>query len=163
MDLDSGCSPPDFLWQYPVDRALKPYGPIGGDHPTIKELIDHDPFCGIQPAPAEPVGNPDKVTVPDMKQALDNPSLGIKVIDVREADEYEIAKVDGVPLLPLSQINERFTELDPNQQYYLHCKAGVRSLKVLNFLRQQGFKYLKSVKGGITAWSEEIDSKVPRY
>ena len=86
---------------------------------------------------------------------------------MREADEYEIAKVDGVPLLPLSQINERFTErfteLDPNQQYYLHCKAGVRSLKALNFLRQQGFKYLKSVKGGITAWSEEIDSKVPRY
>ena len=81
----------------------------------------------------------------------------------------------GTPLLPLSQINERFTELDPNQQYYLHCKAGVRSLKALNFLRQQGFKYLKSVKGRekrrgrlaalrrITAWNEEIDSKVPQY
>ncbi len=148
-------------------RELKlrrdPACPICGDHPTIKELIDYDQFCGIQPAPAEPVGNPDEVTVQDMKKALDNPGLGIKVIDVREADEYEIAKVDGVPLLPLSQINERFTELDPNQQYYLHCKAGVRSLKALNFLRQQGFKYLRSVKGGITAWSEEIDSKVPRY
>ena len=70
---------------------------------------------------------------------------------------------DGVLSLPLSQINERFTELDPNQSYYIHCKAGVRSLKALNFLRQQGFKYLKSFKGGITAWSEEIDSKVPRY
>ena len=125
--------------------------------------------------PAEPVGNHDEVTVQDMKKALDNPGLGIKVIDVREADEYEIAKVDGVPLLPLSQINERFTELDPNQQYYLHCKAGVRSLKALNFPRQQGFKYLKSVKvrekrrgrlaalRRISAWSEEIDSKVPRY
>lgn len=56
---------------------------------------------GNQPAPAEPVGNPDEVTVQDMKKALDNPSLGIKVIDVREPDEYEIAKVDGVPLLPL--------------------------------------------------------------
>ncbi len=56
-------------------------------------------------------------------------------------------------LLPLSQINERFTEIDPNQQYYLHWKAGVRSLKALNCLRQQGFKFLKSVKGGITAWS----------
>ena len=55
------------------------------------------------------------------------------------------------------------TEPDPNTRYYLRCKAGVRSLKALNFLRQQGFKYLKSVKGGITAWSEEIDSKVPRY
>jgi len=98
-----------------------------------------------------------------MKQVLDNPGLGIKVIDVREADEYEIAKVDGVPLLPLSQINERFTELDPNTQYFLHCKAGVSSLKALNFLRQQGFKYHKSVKGGITAWSDEIDRNVPRY
>ncbi len=60
--------------------------------------------------------------------ALDNPDLGIKVTYVREPDEYEIAKVDGVPLLPLSQINERFTELDPNQQYYLHCKAGGGSI-----------------------------------
>ena len=98
-----------------------------------------------------------------MKRALDDPKLGIKVIDVREPDEYEIAHVDGVPLLPLSQIESRFTELDPNQSYYIHCKAGVRSLKALNFLRQQGFKHLKSVKGGITAWSEEIDSNVPRY
>ena len=67
-------------------------------------------------------------------------------------------------LLPdLSLIDDRFTELDPNQQYYLHCKAGVRSLKALNFLKQQGFKYVKSVKGGITAWSDEIDRNVPRY
>jgi adenylyltransferase/sulfurtransferase len=147
-------------------RELKlrrdPACPICGDHPTIKELIDYETFCGIVPEP-ENVGNPDEVTVQDMKQALDNPSLNIKVVDVREPDEYEIAKVDGVPLLPLSQLNERFTELDPNQQYYLHCKAGVRSMKALTFLRQQGFKYVKSVKGGITAWSDEIDRNVPRY
>ena len=68
-----------------------------------------------------------------------------------------------MPLLPLSQLQDRFTELDPNTQYYLHCKAGVRSLKALGFLRQQGFKYVKSVKGGITAWSDEIDRNVPRY
>jgi molybdopterin/thiamine biosynthesis adenylyltransferase/rhodanese-related sulfurtransferase len=148
-------------------RELKlrrdPQCPICGDNPTIKELIDYNQFCGIQPAPAEPVGNPDEVTVQDMKKALDDPKLGIKVIDVREADEYEIAKVDGVPLLPLSQLQQRFTELDPNSQYYIHCKVGVRSLNALNFLRQQGFKYLKSVKGGITAWSDEIDRNVPRY
>ncbi len=139
-----------------------PQCPICGDHPKITELIDYQQFCGIVPEP-EATGNPDEVTVQDMKRALDNPNLGIKVVDVREPDEYEIAKVDGVPLLPLSQLNERFTELDPNQQYYLHCKAGVRSLKALGFLRQQGFKYVKSVKGGITAWSDEIDRNVPRY
>ena len=147
-------------------RELKlrrdPACPVCGENPTIKELIDYEVFCGIQPE-ADPGENPDEVSVQEMKRALDNPNLGIKVVDVREPDEYEIAKVDGVPLLPLSQLNERFTELDPNTQYYLHCKSGVRSLKALGFLRQQGFKYVKSVKGGITAWAEEIDSNVPRY
>ena len=147
-------------------RELKlrrdPQCPVCGDHPTIKELIDYEMFCGIVPEP-EPTSNPDEVTVQDMKKALDNPALNIKVVDVREPDEYEIAKVAGVPLLPLSQLNERFTELDPNQQYYLHCKAGVRSMKALSFLRQQGFKYVKSFKGGISAGSEEIDRNVPRY
>jgi adenylyltransferase/sulfurtransferase len=148
-------------------RELKlrrdPACPICGEHPTIKELIDYEMFCGIAPEPANPSAHPDEVTVQDMKKALDDPKLGIKVIDVREPDEYEIAHVKGVPLLPLSQIPQRFTELDPNQHYYLHCKAGVRSLKALGFLREQGFKYLKSVKGGITAWSDEIDRNVPRY
>jgi adenylyltransferase/sulfurtransferase len=148
-------------------RELKlrrdPQCPLCGTHPTIHELMDYEQFCGVPPAPVETAGHPDEVTVQDMKKALDNPRLGIRVLDVREPDEYEIAKVKGVALLPLSQLETRFTELDPNQTYYLHCKAGVRSMKALNFLRQQGFKYLKSVKGGITAWSEEIDSNVPRY
>jgi rhodanese-related sulfurtransferase len=94
---------------------------------------------------------------------IDNPGLGIKVIDLREPAEYEIAKINGVPRLPLGQLQQRFTELDPNAQYYIHCKVGMRSLNALNFLRQQGFKYLKRVKGGITAWSEEIESQVLRY
>ena len=148
-------------------RELKlrrdPQCPLCGENPTIKELIDYEMFCGIAPEPETPAMNPDEVTVQDMKRALDDAKLGVKIIDVREPDEYEIAYVKGATLLPLSQIGERFTELDPNQQYYLHCKAGVRSMKALQFLREQGFKYLKSVKGGITAWSEEIDSSVPRY
>jgi rhodanese-related sulfurtransferase len=148
-------------------RELKlrrdPQCPICGDHPTIKGLIDYEVFCGITPEAAAPQANPDEVTVQDMKQALEDPGLGIKVVDVREPDEYEIARVNGVPLLPLSQIESRFTELDPNQQYYLHCKAGVRSLKALTFLRERGFKYLKSVKGGINAWADEIDPAVPKY
>jgi adenylyltransferase/sulfurtransferase len=148
-------------------RELKlrrdPQCPICGDQPTIKELIDYEMFCGITPEPTTPAMNPDEVTVQDMKKALDNPKLGIKVIDVREADEYEIAHVEGVPLLPLSQLQQRFTELDPNTQYYIHCKMGGRSMKALHFLRQQGFKYLKNVKGGIDAWSDEIDRNVAKY
>jgi adenylyltransferase/sulfurtransferase len=147
-------------------RELKlrrdPACPVCGDHPTIKELIDYEVFCGIEPTPVEN-GNPDEVTVQEMKKALDDPKLGIKVIDIREPFEYEIAHIQNVPLLPMSELQNRFTELDPNTQYYLHCKVGSRSLSALSFLREQGFKYVKSVKGGIDAWSDEIDRSVPRY
>jgi sulfur-carrier protein adenylyltransferase/sulfurtransferase len=148
-------------------RELKlrrdPACPICGDQPTIKELIDYEMFCGIAPEPAKPASNPDEVTVQDMKKALDNPGLGIKVVDVREPFEYEIARVEGVPLLPLSELRSRFTELDPNTQYYLLCKVGARSHSAMEFLREQGFKYVKNVKDGINAWSDEIDRNVPRY
>jgi adenylyltransferase/sulfurtransferase len=148
-------------------RELKlrrdPRCPICGEHPSITRLIDYEQFCGIAPQPAETGANPDEVTVHDMKKALENPQLGIQVLDVREPDECEIAKVGGVKLCPLSTLPQQFMDLDPNQQYYLHCKGGVRSMKALKFLKEQGFKYVKSVKGGITAWSEEVDPSVPKY
>jgi adenylyltransferase/sulfurtransferase len=140
-----------------------PECPLCGEHPTITRLIDYEQFCGVVPEPATPQTNPDEVSVQEMKRALDDPSLGIKVLDVREPDEWQIARINGVPLQPLSTLPQRFTELDPNQQYYLHCKGGVRSLKALKFLREQGFKYLKSVKGGIIAWADEIDPNLPKY
>jgi adenylyltransferase/sulfurtransferase len=140
-----------------------PQCPVCGEHPTITELIDYEMFCGITAEPETSTMNPDEVTVQDMKRALDDPKSGIKVIDVREPDEYEIAHVEGAQLLPLGQLQARFTELDPNQQYYLHCHHGGRSMRALQFLRQQGFKYLKNVKGGISAWSDEIDHSVPKY
>lgn len=140
-----------------------PQCPLCGENPTITKLIDYEMFCGIQPQAPELDANPDEVTVQEMKRALDDPKLGIRVIDVREQDEHEIAHIKGVPLVPLSQLHERFTELNPNEQIYIHCKSGVRSLKALKFLREQGFKYVKSVKGGISAWADEIDHNVPKY
>ena len=148
-------------------RELKlrrdPQCPLCGENPTVTELIDYEQFCGFTPEPAVPTENPDEVSVQEMKRALDNAALGIKVIDVREPDEYEIAHIEGVPLVPLSTLQQRFTELDPNHQYYIHCKSGGRSLRALQFLREQGFKYVKSVKGGINAWAEEIDQTVAKY
>ena len=147
-------------------RELKlrrdPACPVCGDHPTIKELIDYEVFCGIEP-PSKENENPDEVTVQEMKKALDDPKLGIKVIDVREPFEYEIARIEGVPLLPMSELQNRFTELAPNTQYYLLCKVGARSHSAVEFLREQGFKYVKNVKGGTNAWSDEIDRNVTGY
>ncbi|HXC35184.1 MAG TPA: molybdopterin-synthase adenylyltransferase MoeB [Candidatus Acidoferrales bacterium] len=146
-------------------RELKlrrdPQCPICGENPTVKELIDYEMFCGIQPP--DPAENPNEVTVQEMKRALDDPSLGVKIIDVREPFEYEIAHINGVPLLPMSEIQRRFTELDPNSQYYFLCKVGARSMDVVEFLHEQGFKYVKNIKGGLDAWSAEIDPSVPRY
>jgi len=148
-------------------RELKlrkdPKCPVCGPNPTVTELIDYEMFCGIQPEPVNPGSNPDEVSLLEMKKALETPSLGIKVIDVREADEQQIAHIAGVPLVPLSTLPQRFTDLDPNVQYYIHCKSGVRSMKALRFLREQGFKYVKSVKGGINGWSDEVDPSVPKY
>jgi len=148
-------------------RELKlrrdPQCPLCGDNPSIKELIDYEQFCGIPSEPEASSANPDEVSVQDMKKALEDSKLAIRVIDVREPDEYEIAHVRGVPLFPLSSLQQRFTELDPNQSLYVHCKSGVRSMKAVTFLKQQGFKYAKSVKGGISAWSDEIDHSVPKY
>ena len=146
-------------------RELKlrrdPKCPICGDNPTITELVDYEQFCGIGIEPDQPKHHPDEVTVQQMKEAL--AGTEIAVVDVREHDEAEIAKIDGVPMIPLSELMHRFTELDPNQTIYLHCKMGARSLKAVDFLKQQGFKYCKSVAGGINAWAEEIDPSVPRY
>lgn len=148
-------------------RELKlrrdPQCPVCGENPSVTKLIDYQQFCGVSPEPQTAEAHPDEVTVQDMQKALQDASLGIRVIDVREPDELEIARVDGVPQLPLSQLPQRFVELNPNQSYYLHCKKGGRSLKALRFLREQGFKHVKSVRGGITAWSEEIDPEVPQY
>ena len=148
-------------------RELKlrrdPKCPICGENPTITELVDYQEFCGIGDEPDEPQSHPDEVSVQEMKKAMDDSSSGIAFLDVREYDEVEIAKIDGVPLIPLGELPQRFTELDPNQTIYIHCKVGGRSLKAVEFLKQQGFKYCKSVAGGINAWSDDIDSSVPRY
>jgi len=148
-------------------RELKlrrdPKCPICGENPTITELIDYQEFCGIGDEPDEPQAHPDEVSVQDMKKAMGDSSSDIAFLDVREYDEVEIAKIEGVPLIPLGELPQRFMELDPNQTIYIHCKVGGRSLKAVEFLKQQGFKYCKSVAGGINAWSDDIDSSVPRY
>jgi adenylyltransferase/sulfurtransferase len=148
-------------------RELKlrrdPECPLCGERRTITALIDYHQFCGLKPAPETDSMHPDEVSVQDMKQALENPSLGIQVLDIREPDEHKIAHVKNVPLLPLSQLEQRLGELDPEKTYYLHCHAGGRSMRAVQFLRQRGFKSIKSVKGGITAWAREIDPSLPQY
>ncbi len=133
---------------------------VCGKSPTIKALVDYEPVCGATRTDDSSTG---EVTVHEMKKVLDDSRSSIKVLDVREPHEYEIAHLPGTVLLPLSQLRQRFTELDPNCEYYIHCKAGVRSRQAQQFLQEHGFKHLKNVRGGILAWSREIDPTVPEY
>jgi molybdopterin/thiamine biosynthesis adenylyltransferase/rhodanese-related sulfurtransferase len=139
-----------------------PKCPLCGEEPTITELIDYEQFCGATPQPSPSTMHPDEVSVHDMKQALDNASLGIKVVDCREPSEYAAAHISGVMFLPLSELQLRMDELDPEQAYYIHCRSGGRSMKLTQFLKQNGFKNVKSVAGGIHAWADAFDPGMPK-
>ena len=84
------------------------------------------------------------------------------ILDVREPHEYQIANLNG-HLIPLNDLPKRIQELDPNREIITHCKLGGRSAQAVDFLRQQGFKNVRNLAGGISAWAERIDPKMPRY
>jgi molybdopterin/thiamine biosynthesis adenylyltransferase/rhodanese-related sulfurtransferase len=139
-----------------------PKCPLCGEQPTITELTDYEQFCGV-PSPNIPQSmNPDEVSVHDMKQAIENASLGIKVVDIREPGEYAAAHIPGVMFLPLSELQLRMDELKPEQTYYFHCRSGGRSMKLVQFLKQNGFQNVKSVAGGIHAWADTFDPSMPK-
>ena len=85
------------------------------------------------------------------------------LIDVREPHECEIARIPGARLIPLDTLPARLHELDSSREIVLHCHHGQRSMRALEFLQQSGFRKLKNLRGGIDAWSREVDPTVPRY
>jgi len=85
------------------------------------------------------------------------------LIDVREKSELDICKIDGAINMPMSSITETFSGLDPSLNYSIYCHHGMRSMQVANFLLSKGFQFLFNLRGGIDAWSREIDNSVSRY
>lgn len=148
-------------------RELKlrkdPNCPLCGDNPTIRELIDYEEFCGLKPA-AEPAKSiMEEMTARELSEmAKNDPDL--QIIDVREPFESEIAQIPNTKLIPLGQIIARSQEIDPERTAVIHCKGGVRSAKAIDSLREIGYTgRLINLKGGIGAWSDEVDPSVPRY
>lgn len=140
-----------------------PRCPVCGDAPTIKALVDYDQFCGVgRGSEKAPEATMSDMTVKELKARLDRKDK-FTLVDVREPNEYEIARIPGARLLPLSELQSRAHELDTADDIVVHCKSGVRSLKAIAALKQMGFKKLTNVKGGILAWSDEIDPAVPKY
>jgi len=131
--------------------------PVCGENPTVTELIDYQEFCGIPQASAQAEEVPE-ITVRELKERLGE----VSVLDVREPHEYEVANI-GVRLIPLGELPERLVELDKDEPLAVHCKTGGRSARAVKLLKEAGFQNVYNVRGGITAWSEEIDPSVPKY
>ena len=85
------------------------------------------------------------------------------LLDVREPSEHAICHIDGAVLIPLGQLQSRVDELPKGQQIVVHCKMGGRSAKAVAFLQQAGFTKVHNLTGGVTAWAERIDPKMPKY
>ena len=147
-------------------RELKlrrnPECPVCGDHPTIRELIDYQQFCGIPNQAHEPVAAEGDIDAVEVKAKIDRGDPFV-LIDVRETHEYQICCIPYAKLIPLGDLPKRVNELDSADEIVAHCKSGMRSAKAVDFLKQAGFKKVRNMKGGILAWSDKVDPSVPKY
>jgi adenylyltransferase/sulfurtransferase len=149
-------------------RELKlrknPECPVCGAHPTVTQLIDYQQFCGIAPATKEEIkvknGVP-QITVNELKRRIDA-GEDLFILDVREPFEYQIANIGG-KLITQGEVPQRLAEIDRDREIIVHCKAGGRSQRIAEFLKQSGYPEVVNVAGGILAWSSEIDATVPKY
>jgi sulfur-carrier protein adenylyltransferase/sulfurtransferase len=146
-------------------RELKlrknPDCPACGNHPTVTELIDYEQFCGIRGEEKPGTASIVDMTVEELKQRMDAGD-DLFVLDVREPNEYQICNLGG-HLIPLNDLPKRVSELDASKEIVVHCKMGGRSAKAVDYLKQQGFSNVHNLAGGINAWAERIDPKVPKY
>jgi sulfur-carrier protein adenylyltransferase/sulfurtransferase len=147
-------------------RELKlrknPDCPVCGHHPTLTKLIDYNQFCGIRAEEKQSVeASIPEIEVEELKRRLDG-GEDLFILDVREPHEYKIANLGG-HLIPLNELPKRIHELDSSREIVAHCKMGGRSAKAVQFLRQAGFEKVRNLKGGIMAWADRIDPKVPKY
>jgi adenylyltransferase/sulfurtransferase len=147
-------------------RELKlrrnPECPMCGDHRTITKLIDYEEFCGIRGEEAPPMTDGiAEITPKDLKARQDRGD-DLFILDVREPHEYQICNLNG-KLIPLGELPRRVAELDSSREMVVHCRSGKRSADAIHFLQKAGFKKLLNLKGGVLAWADEVDPKMPKY
>ena len=152
-------------------RELKlrknPDCPVCGERPTIHKLIDYHQFCGVPnpqrpPAVQEAPVSSGEIEVTEVKRKLDAGEKFV-FIDVREPHEYRICNIPGAKLIPLGEFPRHVSEFDPAAEIVIHCKSGMRSGKACAILRSAGFQNVRNMKGGILAWSDQVDPSVPKY
>jgi len=149
-------------------RELKlrkdPDCPVCGTHPTVTKLIDYEQFCGVVPTAPEAVAvnHATEITSIELKQRLDRGDT-LRIVDVREPNEYQINRIPGSELIPLGDVPKRYQELNKDDEIVVHCKMGGRSAKAADFLRSVGFTKVLNLKGGILDWVDKVDPSQPKY
>jgi adenylyltransferase/sulfurtransferase len=118
----------------------------------------------VTPAAPEPVtvNTATEITAVEFKKRLDRGDA-LRIVDVREPNEYQINRIAGSVLIPLGDVPKRHAELNPDDEIVVHCKMGGRSAKAADFLRSVGFTRVLNLKGGILDWIDKVDPSQPKY
>ena len=142
-----------------------PECPICGEQPSIRELIDYEAFCGLSEAEAEQEKRDEvvpQVSATQLKARLDTGDK-LRLIDVREPHEWDIARIEGAELIPLRTLPDQIEEWDTSEEFVLYCRTGVRSAQAVELMLAEGFGRVSNLTGGIWSWSDEVDPSIPKY
>jgi adenylyltransferase/sulfurtransferase len=131
-----------------------------GDNPSITKLIDYKQFCGVESVNQKVEYS--ELDANELQKKLKNGKTFI-ILDVREDFELEISKIDGAIHIPMNQIPNRLNELNPDIDYVVMCRTGVRSTQICEFLTNQNFRSIANLSGGINEWAKKIDSTLSVY
>ena len=133
---------------------------VCGKNPSVSKLIDYKQFCGVDSVSHKI--EYEELDVVELRKLLKKGAAPI-ILDVREDFELEISHIDGALHIPMNQVPKRLEELNPNNNYVIMCRTGVRSSQICEFLSNQNFRSVSNLSGGINEWAKQIDSSLPVY
>jgi sulfur-carrier protein adenylyltransferase/sulfurtransferase len=134
---------------------------ICSDHPSLDHLIDYDQFCGFPGRKVE--AEADNVTAVELAARLAAGGPRLRLIDVREPQEWDFAHIAGAELIPFDQLQDRMGELNPEDEIVVYCRHDRRAIDALDLLRAFDFKNVRKLRGGLEAWAREVDPNLPTY
>lgn len=142
-----------------VKIKRNPDCPVCGQKPTITHLVDYDEFCGVK---KEVLSDADEIAPTSLRAAMAKGERPL-LLDVREPREYQLCHLEGAKLIPLGELQSRMKELNKDGPIVVYCHIGIRSSFAIRVLRSAGYSNVRNLTGGIKAWAEQVDPKMPRY
>jgi molybdopterin/thiamine biosynthesis adenylyltransferase/rhodanese-related sulfurtransferase len=135
---------------------------VCGPNATVTELIDYEEFCGVVSDDAQQAVAGSSLVPAELAEMLAS-GKPLRLVDVRDPHEFEINRIEGAELIPLSTLPERLSDLPQHEPVVVYCKSGQRSAEALALLKQSGFSTAKHLTGGILAYAHTVDPSIPLY